>query len=133
MVPLISLLITAEKFSRRNSENLLVSKNGKSDEIVRFIEKNLFENLSYKTIAEKFYMSEKNLYKFFKKETCFTLGDYITERRIIKAQSVLSSGGSAGDAAILSEFSDYSVFYGNFLKKVGVSPTKYIENSVENE
>ncbi len=71
---------------------------------------------------------EKNLYKFLKKETGFTLSNYINERRIIKAQSELNAGNSANEAAASAGFKDYSVFYRSFLRKVGITPTEYIKN-----
>lgn len=129
LISLFSLLIKAEKSSRQNGNDFVFQNNGKADEIVEYIEEHLSESLNYKTISEKFYISEKNLYKLFKKETGFTLSNYINERRIIKAQSILNAGGTANEAAIASGFKDYSVFYRSFLRKVGISPAEYIKSS----
>ena len=98
---------------------------GKAYGMVKYIDENISDDLSYKSIAHEFHMSEKSLYKFFKQETGFTLSKYIRERRIIKAKSLLNTGMSAGEVARAVGFQDYSVFYRNFLKEDGIPPTEY--------
>ena len=95
--------------------------------MLRYIDEHLTEDLSYKAFSKAFYMSEKSLYKFFKKETGFALSTYINERRIIMAQSLLNAGCPAKTAAFGAGFKEYSVFYRCFLKKVGISPTEYLK------
>ena len=128
LISLFSLLIKAEKNTVKHFENKLCVYSNKAVDIIQYIDEHLAEDLNYGTIAKKFYISEKNLYKFFKKETGFTLSNYINERRIIKALSELNAGNSATEAAAAAGFKDYSVFYRSFLRKVGITPTEYIKN-----
>ena len=128
LISLFSLLIKAEKNTVKHLENKMCVYSNKAVDIIQFIDEHLAEDLNYTTIAKMFYISEKNLYKFFKKETGFTLSNYINERRIIKAQSELNAGNSATEAAAIAGFKDYSVFYRSFLRKVGITPTEYIKN-----
>ena len=100
---------------------------GKAYDIIKYINENLASDLSYKTLAEKFFISEKNLYNFFKRETGFPLSKYITKLRIIRAKEILSPGGSAFDAATAAGYDDYSVFYRNFVKETGITPAKYAQ------
>ena len=123
LIALFYLLLSAEEAAKDTKEAKEVE--GTAAKIIKYIEENLTKNLSYSTISKRFFVSEKSLYKFFKKETGFALGDFITERRIIKAQSLLNSGCAARVAATEAGFPDYSVFYRNFLRKVGMSPTEY--------
>lgn len=127
MISLFSLLIKAEKSSAFLDFSKTHHTNKKIADILEYINRNIKEDLSYKFIAEKFYISEKNLYKIFKKETGFTLSDYIKERRIIKALALLNSGLSANKVAEEVGFADYSVFYRVFTKKVGLTPSDYIK------
>ncbi len=126
LISLLSLLITAEKNSERIDDYISFTHSEKVSEIIDYINRHLTEDLSYKILSEAFYLSEKYLYKIFKNETGFTLSDYIKERRIIMAQSILNAGGSAKTAAYSSGFKDYSAFYRCFSKKVGITPTEYI-------
>ncbi len=129
LISLFSLLIKAEKNAQDCYNTSLSRSSSKADEIIKFINEHLSENLSYKYLANHFFISEKNLYKFFKKETGFTLSDYISERRIIKAQSLMNAGISANEAAEKSGFNDYSVFYRNFTRKTGITPSEYIKQA----
>lgn len=104
-------------------------KDGKASEIIRYIEQNLSSELNYKIIAEHFCTSEKNVYRIFKKETGFTLAKYITARRIIRAKCILNQGGTAVEASVKTGYKEYSVFYRNFIKETGLTPTDFISNS----
>lgn len=127
LINLLSLLIKAEQYSEQIDDIITFAHSEKVAKIIEYIDKNLAKDLSYKVLSEVFYLSEKYLYKIFKNETGFSLSDYIKERRIIMAQSILNAGGSTKTAAYSSGFKDYSAFYRCFLKKVGVTPTEYIK------
>ena len=129
LINLCSLLINAEKTAPHYSTAIVRSPNEKIAAVLEYINANLKSELSYKVLSKIFYISEKNLYKIFKKETGFTLSDYIKERRIIKALALLNSGLHATKVAEEVGFSDYSVFYRTFIKKVGITPIEYIKNS----
>lgn len=128
LITLFSLLIKAEKNSEHLEHADFYMYSKKVSEMINYIDLHLSEDLSYQTLSRHFYISEKSLYKFFKKETGFTLSNYINERRIIKAQTVMNAGGSANEAAIAAGFKDYSVFYRSFLREVGITPAAYIKN-----
>lgn len=125
LTTLFYFLIIADKISTHNDVKQNSIASNKVSSIVKYIDDNISKELNYKALAERFYISEKNLYKIFKQETGFTLGKYILNRRIIKAKTILNAGGSAAEAARISGFKDYSVFYRNFLKETGVSPTSF--------
>lgn len=124
-VLLLHFLITAEKTCRWFALGESVPRAGKAQEIIRYIDRNLTGDLSYRAIGQQFHVSEKSLYKLFRQETGFTLSRYIKERRIIKARSLLNAGVSAFDAAAAAGFQDYSVFFRSFVKAMGCSPAQY--------
>lgn len=128
LINLFSLLIKAEKEAAKASDTQSFTRNRKAGEIIEYIDSHLAEDLSYRSLSGYFSMSEKNLYKFFKKETGFSLSAYINERRIIKAQALLSTGKTAADAASAAGFQDYSSFYRCFLRVTGITPTEYIKS-----
>ncbi len=122
-----SLLIDAERVGLSHENARSFSYHEKAAELLQYIHTNLTEDLSYKSLSERFCMSEKTLYKFFKREVGFPLSQYILTRRIMKAQAILNAGGSAGEAARDAGFGDYTVFYRSFCKEVGMTPTEYVK------
>lgn len=128
LVSLFSLLIKAEKSSAENEKINYKRQDRRVSEIISYIDANLAEDLSYKGISKLFYISEKNLFKLFKKETGFSLGNYVNTRRINMAKRLLIDGASASSTALATGFSDYSVFYRSFLKSTGMSPMQFIQS-----
>lgn len=125
LIALFQLLISMEKSFALYGGHLPKIHNQKAHEILRYIDNHIAEELDYKTIARHFFMSEKTVYQIVKKETGLSPARYINERRIIKAKLLLNDGCSATDAAILTGYKDYSVFYRNFIKGTGVSPSDF--------
>ena len=125
LITLFQLLISAEKCYKLYGQPLLEIRNEKAHEILSYIDRHIADALDYKTLAKKFFMSEKSLYQIFKKETGLSPAHYINERRIIKAKLLLNNGYSAADVAHLTGYKDYSVFYRNFVKSTGVSPSDF--------
>jgi len=125
MICLYKFLIEAIKRGDECETETMLHSNETVSAVIEYVNSNLTADLSYRSLSQKFYITEKNLYKLFRKETGFTLGDYINERRIIAAQSLINAGKTPGDAASAAGYKDYSVFYRNFVKRLGVSPTEY--------
>ena len=125
VVTVISLLIGAEGESTAEGETAFTSYSDTVTEITEYVSKNLTADLSYRNISKRFHLSEKYLYKLFKREVGVTLSQYVLERRIVKAQTVLNAGGTAREAAESAGFGDYSVFYRCFLRETGMTPSEY--------
>ena len=112
-----------------NDDTVFFTYSDTVTKITEYIAKNLTVELSYRRIAEAFHLSEKYLYKLFKKEVGVTLSQYVLERRIVKAQTVLNAGGTAGEASLSAGFGDYSVFYRCFVRETGLTPSEYVRAS----
>lgn len=128
LISLFQLLISAEKCYEMYGGQLPEIRNKKAHEILKYIDQHIADELDYKTIARQFFISEKSLYQIFKKETGLSPARYINERRIMKAKLLLNNGYSAADAAELAGYKDYSVFYRNFIKGTGVSPSDFAKS-----
>ncbi|MBR2343966.1 MAG: helix-turn-helix transcriptional regulator [Clostridia bacterium] len=124
----LSLLISADASGVSDTELKLTPYSERIWEMLKYVNANITADLRYTELAERFGISEKSLYKLFKRETGTTPARYILERRISTAESVLSAGGSAAEAARLSGFSDYAVFYRAFVREVGMTPREYVQS-----
>jgi AraC-like DNA-binding protein len=96
---------------------------GELVECVRFIDKHFVEKLPLSLLCAQSHLSESALFRLFKKELGISPHRYITERRLIEANKLISEGYPATAAASSSGFSDYSAFYKAYFKKFGVPPS----------
>lgn len=96
------------------------------DKIKLYIDQNLDTMLSRKTIAEHFFMSEDYLSHLFKRETGHPLSNYITNMRISRAKTLLSSTElSVGVIALKVGFNDFSYFSKAFKLLTNMTPNEY--------
>lgn len=103
------------------STNYAGSKIG---EIIHYINEHLAEDLSVDAIAGEFFLSRYYLMHTFKNETGYTIGNYITIKRLSMAQSLINSGVAIVDAAEQAGFGTYSTFLRAYKKTYGTSPKK---------
>ncbi|MDY4975286.1 MAG: AraC family transcriptional regulator, partial [Clostridia bacterium] len=77
-------------------------------------------------VAQQLFVTEKYLCSTFKKQTGFTLKQYISHCRIQKARNVLHSETATPKEAFLqSGYNDYPTFLRMFKKIVGKTPTEF--------
>lgn len=94
-------------------------------QIKNFIKDHLDEKLDLDTIAAHFYISRSYLSHYFKKETGFTLGQYITDQKIMAAKVMLKQGFSVTEAAVALGYHSDSHFIQIFKKMTGTTPKRY--------
>lgn len=103
----------------------------KLTEILNYINTNLEKKLTLDLFENKFFVNKYYLCHVFKQNTGFTVNEYITYKRIMKAQELLNKNIPVLEAADESGFGDYSSFYRAFKKIVGSSPQKYSKSGVD--
>lgn len=96
------------------------------DEIIDYINTNLCGNLSIKSLSEKFFISKYYLMHKFKKETGYTLHNYIMQKRIFKAKKLIEEGCPITKASLRCGFTDYSNFLRAYKKIFNASPRNNI-------
>jgi AraC-like DNA-binding protein len=123
----LQMLIEINKIYSRNKDIVTVpaGNNEKIVDILEYINHHLDEKISLDLLEDKFYMSKFYLSHIFKKSTGFTINEYITYKRIIKAQELLKKKVPVLEVAYAVGFSDYSNFYKAFKRIVGCSPKDY--------
>lgn len=92
--------------------------------IIRYIQEHPQEELSPQSLCSKFFISRTQLYRRFKETTGTSVGEYITLRRILRAQELIAQGYKPTQCYTLAGFSDYSTFYRAYLKHFGHSPSQ---------
>ncbi|WP_026507334.1 AraC family transcriptional regulator [Butyrivibrio sp. MC2013] len=99
--------------------------NRKIVDIIDHINDNLSGDLSIDSIADRFYISKYHMMRLFKAETGFSVHQYITQKRVLRARDLIVRGEGAMTAAMEAGFHDYSAFCSAFQKLTGKLPSDY--------
>ena len=93
--------------------------------ILSYVNENLDSDLSIDNIASRFYMNRYYLMHHFKNQTGYTLHNYILQKRITKAATLIKKGLQTTYVSDQCGFKDYSSFVRAFKKSFNLSPKQY--------
>ncbi len=93
--------------------------------IEQYVVENIDSQISIDDIANFVCINKYSLMRFFKELTGYTTYQYIINKRLEVAETMILSGETFSGAAEKCGFSDYSCFYRCFMKKHNLSPQKY--------
>lgn len=94
-------------------------------DLLRYIDVHLSDPITLDTLEREFFLNGTYISRQFKKHTGLTLRNYIPERRISYACTLLTNDLSITEVCHRCGFSDYANFIRTFTKIVGISPGKY--------
>lgn len=118
LVPLLNDLSGA--MARRGGGH--VQADTQMSRIVRYINRNLSEQLTLDMLCEQFFISKPQLCRAFKRATGATVGEYIAVKRMLSARELLRSGVPPTKVCGDVGCGDYSTFYRAYRKYFGVNP-----------
>lgn len=98
------------------------SSNPKIIAIIDYLNQHLTEDLSIDSLAGAFYMSRYYLMHTFKEETGYTIGNYISTKRLLLARQLIEDGMSVTCACYECGFKNYSTFSRAYRKHFGCNP-----------
>ena len=97
--------------------------------VIDYIKNNYRERISLDELAKKTFLSKTYLSSLFKKETGYSISEYINDIRVDKSQSLLKDSDlSITDIAEMCGFEDQSYYTKVFKKVTGITPKKYRES-----
>ena len=107
-----------------NDPEILLLRN-----ILKYIENNLSEDLSVKTLANHLKIPRNRLFDLFKKQLQQTPHSFVQEKRLQRARTMLeSSNATLKEIADACGFEFMEVFHRNFIKRFGTTPKQYRNN-----
>ena len=93
---------------------------------IEFIEKNLKNKLSLKSISSYVGYSEYHFSRIFKSEMNISVMDYVQERRLLIASKEIFDGRKIVDVSYDYQYETHSGFSKAFKKKFGFTPTQHL-------
>lgn len=121
MVLMNRLFLNSDK--NRDIEDIQYDKT--IEGVLNYINSNLENDLSIDTIASEFFISKYYLMRKFKNQIGSSINNYVVQKRLILARSLISDGLSMSSVCSRCGFNDYSSFVRAFKKVYGVSPSNY--------
>lgn len=120
----LEFMIQLNRTAILNNINYLdsVNENSKLLQIITYINEHLTEDITIDSIAEHFYLSRYYLMHYFKAETGYTIGNYITEKRLLLAKDLVRKGSTVTEACYQCGFRNYSTFSRAFKKVFNTLP-----------
>ena len=95
-----------------------------AEQILSYLNANLFEELSVESLAEHFFLSRSQFCRIFRETSGKTPWEYVTQKRLTAAREMIEEGSSVSAAAEACGYGDYSAFYRAYVKLFGTSPAR---------
>lgn len=119
----LEFMVHLNRAAVKDRLEFLDTKNySKVTEILQYINDNLTENLSIGHIADTFFISRYYMMRQFKQETGYTLGNYISRKRLLLAKELILSGVTPAQACFDCGYKDYSTFSRAYRRLFSESP-----------
>ena len=95
------------------------------DQIVAYIDENLSRKITLGDTAKTFLVSESTIIKLFRAILNESFYRFVTQRRILKAKTMLAEGIDLQAIYPQVGYGDYSAFFRAFKQEVGITPNQY--------
>lgn len=106
---------------------------GRIKPVIEYLRSHQNENITLEALSEKFYIDKYNLCKLFKRETDFTVIEYLTHCRIITAQELLRKGYAISQVGEMVGFSSDASFIRAFKRITRCTPGQYRKNYIKDK
>ena len=120
----LDFMIQLNRTAVSNTLNFVATDNSNDKilAILAYINEHLTEELSVDFLAGKFFLSKYYLMHSFKKETGYTIGRYLTMKRLRYARDLIQNGMPVTQACFECGFRNYSTFSRAYKKSFGDAP-----------
>lgn len=120
----LEFMIHLNRAALKNSLEFIntASEDSKVISILQYINDHLTEDLNIDKLSEVFFISKYYMMRQFKQETGYTLGNYISRKRLLLAKELILSGVPGTQACFDCGYRDYSTFSRAYRQLFSESP-----------
>lgn len=90
--------------------------------VIEYLNTHLTDDICIDTLSEHFFLSRYYLMHVFKEETGYTIGSYLSSKRLLLAKEMIASGSSVTEACYACGYKNYSTFSRAYKKTFGKAP-----------
>ncbi|MBS7298066.1 MAG: helix-turn-helix domain-containing protein [Eubacteriales bacterium] len=116
MIEIMYLINKISMFEKSDTTNKTLKN------IINYINNHFTEEITLDILCENFFLSKYHLCHIFKEATGITVQEYVRQKRLTYADSLITEGKSLTEAALTAGFGDYSSFYRAYMKKYKTNP-----------
>ena len=91
--------------------------------LLQYLNLHLTEPLTIDELAARFYISKYHMMRRFRQETGYSIHGYLSEKRLLLAQQLLSRGAAPSEVFTQVGYQDYSTFSRAYKKQFGRGPS----------
>ena len=91
--------------------------------LLQYLNLHLSEPLSIDDLSARFYISKYHMMRRFRQETGYSIHGYLSEKRLLLAQQLLSRGAAPSEVFSQVGYQDYSTFSRAYKKQFGRGPS----------
>lgn len=104
------------------------ASNDKILAVLDYLNEHLTEDISIDELSSRFFLSRYYLMHTFKEQTGYTIGSYLSTKRLFLARDLIAKGTPITDVCYACGFHNYSTFSRAYKKSFGESPRDYRQN-----
>ncbi len=131
-VHLRDALLTEICYSLKTVEKELLAKAKPLPPVIQrslaYINRNLFEIKQVSEISDALFISKNYFFRIFKEELKISPKKYITNKRLLHAQTLLGSGEKPTAVYLMCGFENYITFYKQYVELFGYPPSMEKKN-----
>ena len=109
------------------------SSNQKIISVLNYLNEHLADDISIEKLADTFYINRYYLMHTFKEETGYSIGNYLSTKRLLLARDLIAGGVPITTACYECGFKNYSTFSRAFHKLFGHTPREQLASTAPKE
>lgn len=107
---------------RHSDLSIMAERDGLFESALAYVDENLSQKITLTETAQYLFTSERTVTREFQKNLGISFYRYVTQRRMLMANTLISRGHALEDVCQRVGYADYPTFYRAFKKEYGVSP-----------
>ena len=133
MSKLIKFVVRIDKMVEKNKDNFVLpsSRDRLITAATEYIDKHICEPIRLDRMADELYVSKSTLCHKFSSVMNMTVTGYASLKKMRYATELLREGYSAAEVAAMVGYDNYTSFFYNYKKTLGMSPTSAIKGDVD--